>query len=226
MLERGYDRLHVEGWSGAGWEEIARYSGRIDRGRRNLSLEEFAGNPSFRLRFRLESDASGREDGVKIAFVEVSCRSRYWSLSGTSMAAPHVAGAASLLAAHFPGADPVELKARLLSSADRRRAFHGIVASDGRLNVARALTAADVRAPNTEIMRLDHLGRRVRAKLRSSEPLSRFRCRLDEAAWAPCRPLHKTRALAPGRHVIRAAAADYFGNEDPTPAIRRFRIAG
>jgi hypothetical protein len=140
------------------------------------------------------------------------------------MAAPHVAGAASLLAAHFPGAEPEELRARLLSAADRRPAFRGRLLSDGRLNVARALTEDDVRPPNTQIASLTQLGRRARVRLQSSEPLSRYRCRVDQEAGAPCRSLHKTQPLAPGKHVIRAAAIDYFGNEDPTPARRGFRI--
>ena len=223
-LERGYDRLLVEGWDGASWEEIASYTGHVDRGKRTLALDQFAGEPAFRLRFRLQSDASGRADGVRISDFEITCRSRYWLLSGTSMAAPHVAGAASLLAARFPAAGPLELKARLLSGVDRKRAFRGKVASDGRLNIHRSLTETDTRPPQTTIARHELLGRRARVRLRSSEPLSRFRCQVDDGAWTACRSLHKTAPLPPGAHVFRAVAIDYFGNEDPTPATRRFRL--
>lgn len=43
---------------------------------------------------------------------------KYLRLSGTSMAAPHVAGAVGLLAARFPQLSAPEMKARLLGNAD------------------------------------------------------------------------------------------------------------
>jgi hypothetical protein len=69
----------------------------------------------------------------------------YASKSGTSMAAPFVSGAASLVMAAFPGISHQQVAARLLGSADRLPGFDGKVAS-GRLNVARAIEA-DVRPP-------------------------------------------------------------------------------
>lgn len=58
----------------------------------------------------------------------------------------------------------------------------------------------------------------------SSEPGSTFRCKLGKQSWAPC-PARKRfgSRLAPGRHVLRVVAVDPAGNEDPTPAIARFR---
>jgi len=65
--------------------------------------------------------------------------SNYGSFTGTSMAAPHVAGAAALLAAHRPELSAASLKATLLNTVDQMPAWNGIVRSGGRLNVARAL---------------------------------------------------------------------------------------
>jgi subtilisin family serine protease len=43
----------------------------------------------------------------------------YRTLSGTSMASPHVAGAAALYRATHPGASPAQVKAALQSAANR-----------------------------------------------------------------------------------------------------------
>ena len=58
---------------------------------------------------------------------------------GTSMASPHVAGAAALVLSHRPALTPIELKNTLLLSVDKKSAYSGSVKTGGRLNVARAL---------------------------------------------------------------------------------------
>lgn len=63
----------------------------------------------------------------------------YGTFSGTSMSAPHVAGAAALLAAHRPDLSAASLKATILNTVDKMPAWNGIVSSGGRLNVSRAL---------------------------------------------------------------------------------------
>jgi subtilisin family serine protease len=71
---------------------------------------------------------------------------RYGYLSGTSMASPHVAGAAALVASQSPGISVHELRMRLLDTADRTPALKNSVVS-GRLNLAAALQAAGGAAP-------------------------------------------------------------------------------
>lgn len=63
----------------------------------------------------------------------------YQNMSGTSMATPHVAGAAGLILAQYPSLSNEQLKARLLNSVDRLPQLHGQVLTGGRLNVAHAL---------------------------------------------------------------------------------------
>ena len=62
----------------------------------------------------------------------------YAFFSGTSMGTPHVAGAAALLGAAFPGASDLGLKALLLGTTDLLAALAGKVATGGRLNLGTA----------------------------------------------------------------------------------------
>jgi subtilisin family serine protease len=60
----------------------------------------------------------------------------YASYNGTSMATPHVTGAAALYKARNPGATAAQIKAALLGSATPTAACAGKVSTGGRLNVS------------------------------------------------------------------------------------------
>ncbi|MFL5917336.1 MAG: S8 family serine peptidase [Gaiellaceae bacterium] len=66
----------------------------------------------------------------------------YQSLSGTSMATPHVAGAAALAKAAFPSATDVGLKSLLIGTVDARPSLASTTASGGRLNVGSAVACS------------------------------------------------------------------------------------
>jgi subtilisin family serine protease len=63
----------------------------------------------------------------------------YSNLAGTSMAAPHVAGAVALLRGYAPSLTAPEAQAIILDTADPVPALDGIVATGARLNVHEAL---------------------------------------------------------------------------------------
>lgn len=67
---------------------------------------------------------------------------QYKKLSGTSMACPHVSGAAALILAAYPQLKAPELKALLMQSVDAVTDLNGRVQTGGRLNIAKAFERA------------------------------------------------------------------------------------
>jgi subtilisin family serine protease len=64
----------------------------------------------------------------------------YQKLSGTSMAAPHVSGAAAVVWAQFPNANYAEIKRRLMTYGDAVPSLNNKTVSGNRINVFKALT--------------------------------------------------------------------------------------
>ena len=72
---------------------------------------------------------------------------RYGTLSGTSMATPHVAGVAALALAVDPTLTVAELRSRLLDNVDQSASLTGRVASGGRLNAFNVVSAVAASGP-------------------------------------------------------------------------------
>ena len=70
----------------------------------------------------------------------------YDYMSGTSMAAPMVSGAAALVWSKYPNLPAAEVRQLLLATVDTNAALSGLVASGGRLNLGRAMTV-DITLP-------------------------------------------------------------------------------
>ena len=77
--------------------------------------------------------------GVGVLSTFANSDTSYASLSGTSMATPHTAGAAALLSAYNPNLTAASLKATLMNTVDVLPQWSGIVKTGGRINVARAM---------------------------------------------------------------------------------------
>ena len=73
----------------------------------------------------------------------------YASSSGTSMAAPHVAGAAALLSGFNSTLTAIGIKTLLMDNVDKLSQWSGVVASGGRLNVFLPMVAANGDIPPT-----------------------------------------------------------------------------
>ncbi len=92
---------------------------------RPVSLELGAdGQDAVVLSFGLESNGTGTADGASVDNIEISCiqpeqgEGELALSSGTSMATPHVAGAAALLFSHRPSLTVEQAKAILLATGD------------------------------------------------------------------------------------------------------------
>ncbi len=83
--------------------------------------------------------------------VSTVARGRYDSFSGTSMATPHVSGAAALVWAQFPDLTVNRLIIRLLGSVDKHINYTDKVLTGGRLNVAKALSTNPIIARTTRL---------------------------------------------------------------------------
>jgi subtilisin family serine protease len=186
------------------------------------------------LRFALFSDAATVGDGAYVDDMVLKClmlgASVYEVLNGTSMATPHVAGAAGLLLARNSTLTVAQLKSQILDNVDPVPALAGLVSTGGRLNLFDSVNdtpAPDTTKPNTTISsgpsgRVS--SRTATFRFRSNEAGSTFQCKLDSGAWKPCSSPKTFRNLARRQHTFQVRARDAAGNVDSTPAKRTWTI--
>ena len=157
--------------------------------------------------------------------------SSYRDFTGTSMAAPHVAGACALVWARFPWLNYREVIDRVLRSVDPLPSLNGRVATGGRLNVRRALSEINT-APNISGMADQTVvwGMTVTTTASASDPENNeLKFSLEGApagaainewtgqfSWTP------TQAQAPGNYVITVRVTD--NGSPPASATTSFRI--
>lgn len=91
----------------------------------------------------------GTKDGLGVLSTVwlSSGNKRYGEVAGSSMAAPHVAGAAALLWNKEPNLTARQVKARILNGVDKLSAYEGKVITGGRLNLYKVLADGNSSLP-------------------------------------------------------------------------------
>ena len=153
-LETGWDFLSVEisGDGGVSWESIALLTGEgLDWDLYAYPIPERFRTTRFRFRFYLKTDEIETREGADIDDVGIGIGNGYSThlayKSGTSMAAPHVTGAAALMAAQYPSDGMYFLINRILSGVDTLTSLGGRSRTAGRLNLANSIDAGLVLNP-------------------------------------------------------------------------------
>ncbi|MDW5594592.1 S8 family serine peptidase [Conexibacter stalactiti] len=137
---------------GVGWSEIGRFTTGGWQQRRYSLLADGADEVKVRVRLVSSDDTPAGLSGVRIADITAVCldearHNAYVRHNGTSMASPHVAGAAALLLARNPHLTMPQLRDALLSTTTPQPALFGRTVTGGNVDVVAALAAATPPAP-------------------------------------------------------------------------------
>ncbi len=147
----------------------------------------------------------------------------YLSYSGTSMAAPHVAGVAALLHQANTALTAQQIVDTLKGTADDLGPA-GMDSSygTGRLDALKAVQTVVGTIPDTTFSRTPPAATHaltLRYDMALTGGATMVRTRVDGGAWsAPGTALTLSLSLPQGRHTVEAQAIGQTGLEDPTPA--------
>jgi len=170
-------------------------------------MSAFDGAASFFAALRLRSDSDGTVgDGGYVDDLSLRCLrpagEDYATISGTSMASPHVAGVAALVKAAHPTFTVAQVKAAILGGVDRLGSLTGKVATGGRLDACRALGGCGGTVFKPPCLVPNVVGK----KLRAARATIRARhCKLGRVGYAKSSARKKGKVVrespAPGRRL-------------------------
>ncbi len=165
-------------------------------------MSAFDGSAAFLPALRLVSDGDavtgdgGYVDDLSLRCLKASADD-YATISGTSMATPHVTGVAALVKAAHPSYTVAQVKNAILSGVDKLGSLSGKVASGGRLDACKALggcAAAPLPPPFQPPCVVPNV---VGKKLASARTKLKLRhCRLGRVSYAKSTTKKKGRVVA------------------------------
>ncbi|TLM77112.1 MAG: hypothetical protein FDZ70_05885 [Actinobacteria bacterium] len=190
----------------------------------SIDLTPYVGGPVY-LAFEMRSNASTVYSGVMVDDVYVlggASEPAYTTMSGTSMATPHVAGVAALLLAEKPSLTTAELRSLVLAGAEPLPQLAGLCVTGGRLDAMRARDAlGDLDPPVTTALGVT-AGKNVApvsVTLSATDDRSGVawtRYALDGGVEVDGSALTVT---APGAHTLAWRSADASGNVEATKTL-------
>lgn len=151
------------------------------------------------------------------------------TISGTSMATPHVAGVAALYLQDNPAAAPATVANAVIASATIGKVNGAGAGSPNRLLQTVTPATIGTSAPDTSIDSGVTASASPSFAFSSSEDASTFACKLDGpdstvGAFGPCSSPQSYSSLADGSYTFSVRATDRSGNTDATPATRTFTV--
>ena len=174
-------------------------------------MSAFDGAGAFFPALRLTSDGDGvTGDGGYVDDLALQClranAEDYNTISGTSMATPHVTGVAALVKAAHPSYTVAQLKNAILGGVDRVASLNGKVATGGRLDACKAVggCGASLKPPCV-------VPKVIGEKLRNATAGIKARhCKVGHVAYVKSTRKKQGRVIrqspAPGRHLGSNAA--------------------
>jgi hypothetical protein len=137
------------------------------------------------------------------------------TFSGTSMATPHVAGAAALVLAQHPAYTVSQLRSAILQGVDPLLVLGGKTTTGGRLNLRKALDAVPVPAPPTPFVMSTPPAltgsNNATFQFIDANDAATFECRRDTLAFTVCASPFAYSGLTDGLHTFDVRAVTTGG---------------
>ena len=152
--------------------------------------------------------------------------SNYRFDSGTSMATPHVTGAAALLFSLRPSASVSEVRKALLKGVEPLASLSTKTVTGGRLNAWRAMDALlplDTRITSGPSGTVRATTATFAFDTNGTGGATGYECRLDSGPLVPCSNPVTYTGLKPGKHLFRVRSV-LPGGVDNTPAVREWTV--